>query len=135
MKAPYVGVTDNIRIIRSLFAVVTLLVLAVGAHAQVINADLTVRLQPSAAPARPGQNLTWIVTAVNNGPAHAQNVVVTVDIPGDPVIVPGFYLACTSGHPVRCTAPILEPNSTSGIAFITANAPAAAGTYAVTATI
>lgn len=112
-----------------------LLLLAVSARAQVIDADVAVRVQPLESPARPGQNLTWVITALNLGPAHAQDVVVTVALPGEVVNIPPFSLACTNGHPIRCTIPILEPNSTSGVAFINGKAPAAPGTYFVTATI
>lgn len=111
-----------------------LLFLAAGAQAQGLNADLSVLVQVTANPAHPGSNLTWSIIVFGNGPSTAQDVVVTVDLPGDIVNIPPWELQCTSGHPMRCTVPGVG-SSSNATAQIAAKAPATPGTYNVTATV
>jgi len=47
------------------------------------STDLQVGITPSVSPVQAGQNVTYTITATNNGPSNATGVVVTDTIPGD----------------------------------------------------
>ncbi len=51
------------------------------------SADLTVGIVPSPSPVEAGKNVTYTITATNNGPSAATGVIVTDTIPGDVTFV------------------------------------------------
>ena len=71
----------------SLAVLAVLLLIPFGAHAQVKDADLSVRLLPSSSDlqasgkVRVGQFLTWFAVATNKGPVAVENMAVTIDVP------------------------------------------------------
>ena len=73
----------------------------------VASADLQVGISPSASPVDAGQNLTYTITATNNGPSDATGVVVTDTIPADVT-----FVSATGGATPDGTGKITFPNFT-----------------------
>src|SRR5436190_23882100 len=95
----------------SLAVLAVLLLIPFGAHAQVKDADLSVRLFPSSSDlqasgkVRVGQFLTWFAVATNKGPVAVENMAVTIDVPGEIVAIPPGVATCTSWRAIRCASP------------------------------
>jgi large repetitive protein len=105
------------------------------------QADLAV-VKSGAATATAGTNLTYTITANNNGPSDAQSVVVNDVLPATETFVslnaPGY--TCTTPAvgatgTVNCTRTTLIAGATTSLTLVVRIAPSATGTIANTVTI
>jgi len=127
---------------RAFLAGVVLLV-SPAVFGQPVNADLTVRFAEGSFPGsgdirvRPGQSITYIGSPDNRGPAYANNVTVSFDVPGEIVaVVPPYGPGdCSATRPIDCAFQTVAPNQFSSLARIFTRAPAMVGQYTATATI
>jgi uncharacterized repeat protein (TIGR01451 family) len=105
------------------------------------QADVSI-VKSGAATATAGTNLTYTITASNNGPSDAQNIVVNDVLPGTETFVslsaPGY--SCTtpavgSTGTVNCTRTTLIAGAMTTLTLVVQITPAATGTVSNTATI
>jgi uncharacterized repeat protein (TIGR01451 family) len=76
-------------------------------------ADLAITKTADANPVRPGQTFRWSLTVRNNGPGHAENVVVTDALPPGVTIinvVGNAFTCATAGNTVRCSRDNMSSN-------------------------
>jgi len=84
------------------------------------TADLSLTKTCTPGPVAPGATVNCTVTVSNAGPAAAQNVAVTDDLPSGVSLVgtpagPGF--TCGVGDPFTCTLPSLAANASASFSF------------------
>ncbi len=107
--------------------------------AGVVEADLSVTLADAPDPVNAGENLTYTVTATNNGPSDAANVSITLPLPAGTSFVSvngGAGAACNAASPVTCTWAGPTASGASRVAVIVAAvAPSTTGTLNATATV
>jgi hypothetical protein len=128
---------------RGLLAGATLLLISTAAFAQNLNSDLTIRFGADALPGsgdirvRPGQFITYLGSPDNRGPAHANNVTASFDVPGEIVaVVPPYGPGdCGTTQPIDCAFYTVAPNQFSSLVRIATKAPLTMGEYTATATI
>lgn len=99
--------------------------IAIGTGA--LNLALTKSVSPTAV--RPGNNVTYTITVTNNGPAIANNVVVTDNLPAQVT-----FVSCSStvgscggsGNSRSLTVPLLALNGTATLTLVATVSPSAA---------
>jgi len=104
-----------------------------------VEADLSVSLVDAPDPVNAGENLTYTVTATNNGPFDADNVSITLPLPAGTSFVSadaGADAVCNAASPVVCTWADPIANTASRVATIIVLVDAAIiGTLEATVTV
>ncbi|MGE0393186.1 MAG: lamin tail domain-containing protein [Vicinamibacterales bacterium] len=88
-------------------------------------ADLSVTIQPDAATVQAGGAVTFTVTVTNNGPAPAQDVILSHNLPGAPVTFPLLAAGETQTFALTTTVGCGAPNGSSVTGSVSASATTA----------
>jgi uncharacterized repeat protein (TIGR01451 family) len=84
------------------------------------DADLSVSMTDSPDPVLPGENLTYDITVVNNGPSPANGVSLSDSLPGGVSLVSATPSqgSCTPGNPVDCSLGNLAKNGSATVQIV-----------------